>query len=250
MFAGGGGGRVTVDLRLVLMGGLTLFVGGEATTGATTRRRRLALLALLAMARERGMNRDKIQAYLWPESDSEHARHGLNQLLYFQRHHLDDGDLFLGRKTLRLNPDMISCDVWELEDALAGGAHETVVSLYQGSFLDGFYLRGTQSFERWVDGQRGRLEKCCAEAIWTLACRAAKQGDMRRAASWWRRALELNPFDADAVIRLVDAAVASGDRAGALQHARRHVELLQSELGLAPDPRVMAALERLLAQGA
>jgi DNA-binding SARP family transcriptional activator len=241
---------VTTDLRLVLMGGLTLFVGGEATTGATTRRRRLALLALLATARERGMNRDKIQAYLWPESDSEHARHGLNQLLYFQRHHLDDGDLFLGRKTLRLNPEMISCDVWELEDALAAGAHETVVSLYGGSFLDGFYLRGAQSFERWVDERRGRLEKRCAEAIRTLACLAAEQGDKRRAASWWRRALELNPFDADAVIRLVEASVASGDRAGALQYARRHADLLRTELGLAPDAGVTSAIERLRALGA
>jgi DNA-binding SARP family transcriptional activator len=237
----------TVQLRLVLMGGLTLFVGGEAMTGAATRRRRLALLALLAVARDRGMNRDKIHAYLWPESDSEHARHGLNQLLYFQRHHLDGGDLFLGRKTLRLNPALITCDVWDLNDALGGGAHETVVSLYGGSFLDGFYLRGVQNFERWVDEQRVRLEKCCADAIRTLACRAAERGDARRAADWWCRALELNPFDADVVIRLVDASVASGDRAGALQHARRHAELLHSELGLAPDPGVMSAIERLQA---
>lgn len=241
---------MTADLRLVLMGGLTLYVGGEATTGATTRRRRLALLALLAIARNRGMNRDKIQAYLWPESDSEHARHGLNQLIYFQRHHLKGGDLFLGRKTLRLNPALIICDVWELEDALAAGSLDTAVSLYGGSFLDGFYLRGAQSFERWVDEQRSRLEKRCAEAIRTLACRAAEQGDARGAAAWWRRALELNPFDADVVIRLIEASVASGDRADALHLARRHADLLRTELGLAPDPGVLARIQRLQVPGA
>ena len=238
------------QLRLVMMGGLTLFVGGEATTGAATRRRRLALLALLAMARDRGMIRDKIQAYLWPESDAQHARKGLNQLLYFQRHHLEGGELILGQKTLRLNPALISCDVWELEDALAGAAHESALALYRGSFLDGFFLRDSPAFERWVDEHRTRLEQRCAESLHALAAAAAAQGDARRAAAWWRRLLELNPYDANAVLRLVDAAVASGDRASALQHARRHADLLQKELGLAPDPGVLGAIERLRASRA
>jgi DNA-binding SARP family transcriptional activator len=240
----------TAQLRLEMMGGLTLFVGGEATTGAATRRRRLALLALLAVARDRGINRDKIQTYLWPESDAQRARKGLNQLLYFQRRNLDDDGLVLGRKTLRLNPALISCDIWELEDALAAAAHETVVALYHGGFLDGFYLHGSTGFERWVDEQRSRLEQRCADAIRALAGAATAQGDARRAANWWCRALELNPFDAHAVIRLVEAAIASGDRAGALHHATRHVDLLRTELGLAPDPAVIGAIEQLRGQGA
>jgi DNA-binding SARP family transcriptional activator len=236
---------VTADLRLVLMGGLSLYVGGQATTGASTRRRRLALLALLAIARDRGMNRDKIQAYLWPESDSEHARHGLNQLLYFQRHHLDGGDLFLGRKTLRLNPAVITCDVWELQDAFTAGAHETVVSLHGGSFLDGFYLRGAQNFERWVEEQRRRLETQCGDIVRRLATAATEQGDLRQAATWWRRAAELNPFDTDTTLRLAETWAAMGDRAAAMRYAERHQDLLRTELGLAPDPRVVRLIDQL-----
>lgn len=235
----------TEQLRLVLMGGLTLFVGGEATTGAATRRRHLALLALLAVARDRGMNRDKIQACLWPESDSEHARHGLNQLLYFQRHHLNGGDLFLGRKTLRLNPAVITCDVWELEDALACGDHELVVSLYGGNFVDGFYLRGAQNFERWIDEQRRRLETQCADAVRSLAMAATERGDLRQAATWWRRAAELNPFDPDITVRLAETWAAMGDRAAAVQHAERHQDLLRTELGLTADPRVVRLIDQL-----
>src|SRR5689334_18970532 len=129
------------QLRLLTFGGLTLLVGGLATTGATTRRRRLALLALLALARDRGINRDKIHDYLWPESDVERARRGLNQLLYVQRHRVEDGDLFLGKKTPRLNPAVITCDVWEFEDALDAGALGAAVRLYTGPFLDGFFIK-------------------------------------------------------------------------------------------------------------
>src|SRR5213083_1528015 len=144
-------------LRLLTFGGLNLLVGGYATTGSATRRRRLALLALLAVPRDRGLNRDKVQAYLWPESDTERARHGLNQLVYFQRRHLGSGDLFLGKKTLRLNRAMITTDVWDFEDALDAGAHEVAVRLYAGPFLDGFFVREAPGFERGVDEQRRRL---------------------------------------------------------------------------------------------
>jgi DNA-binding SARP family transcriptional activator len=232
-------------MRLVLMGGLTLYVGGEATTGATTQRRRLALLALLAIARDRGLSRDKIQAYFWPESDSEHARHGLNQLLYFQRHRLAVGDLFLGKKTPRLNPAMTTCDVWEFEDALGAGAHEEAVRLYTGPFLDGFFLKRAPAFERWVDDQRSRLAKRCAGAIGALATAAAAKGDYHQAVEWWCRAAELNPFDTETVLRLIEASVAIGDRAAAVRHGQYHMNLLQTELGLTPDPRVMGMIDQL-----
>jgi len=112
-------------------------VGGHATTGSATRRRRLALLALLAVARDRGLNRDKVQTYLLAESDTERARHGLNQLVYFQRRHLDSEDLFLGKKTLRLNRAVITTDMWDFEDALDAGAPEVAVQAPGGTLCPG-----------------------------------------------------------------------------------------------------------------
>ena len=232
------------QLRLLTFGGLTLLVGGESVTGATTRRRRLALIALLAVARERGLNRDKIHAYLWPESSEEQARHGLNQLLYFQRRHLDGVDLFLGKKTPRLNPAVITCDLWEFEDALDAGAREEAVRLYGGPFLDGFFLRKAPGFERWVEEQRGRLEKRCADAIRNLAMTAAKE-DPQQAVAWWRRAAELEPFDTGTILHLLEACRAVGDRAAAVRYAQQHRDVLHAELGLPPDPRVTELLSQL-----
>lgn len=233
------------QLRLLTFGGLNLLVDGQATTGSATRRRRLALLALLAVARDRGLNRDKVQAYLWPESDTERARHGLSQLVYFQRRHLGGGELFLGRKTLRLNREAITTDVWEFEDALDAGAPEVAVQLYAGHFLDGFFLRGAPGFERWADDQRRRFAQRCGEAFSALATAASRSGDHLRAVEWWRRAAELNPFDTNAVLRLAEALVAMGDRAAAVRHAQHHQELLRTDLGLAPDPRVVQLINHL-----
>lgn len=233
------------QLRLLTFGGLNLLVGGQTMTGSATRRRRLALLALLAVARDRGLNRDKVQAYLWPESDTERARHGLNQLVYFQRRHLGSGELFLGRKTLRLSREVITADVWEFEDALDAGSWETAAQLYAGPFLDGFFLKGAPGFERWADDQRRRLADRCVQAFNALAMAAAANGDRSQEVVWWRRAAELSPFDTDIVLRLAEAWTAMGDRAAAVQYAQRHQDLLRSELGLAPDPRVARLIEEL-----
>jgi len=233
------------QIRLLTLGGLTIQSGGATMTGASTRRHRLALFALLAMARDRGLSRDKIQAFLWPESDAERARHGLNQLLYFQRRHLDGGGLLLGRKTLRLNPAVITADVWEFEDALVARDCERAVRLYTGPFLDGFFVRGVPDFERWIEDQRRRLQQRCAEAITTLARAAAAAGDHRRALIWWRRAAELDRFDAETVRQLVAASLATGDRAAAIGAAHQYADLLRSELGIAPDPEVMRLVDQV-----
>jgi DNA-binding SARP family transcriptional activator len=230
------------QLRLLTFGGVSLRLGDSTLTGAATGRRRLALLVLLAVARDRGLNREKVQSYLWPESDTEQARHGLNQMVYLQRRHLDSEDLFLGKKTLRLNRALITADVWDFEDALDAGAHEVAVRLYAGSFLDGFFLREAPGFERWADDQRRRLAERCAQAFSVLAGAA---GTKHGAVEWWRRAAELNPYHTDTMVRLANAWVAIGDRAAAIRCAQQHADLLRTELDLPPDPRVVRMIEQL-----
>jgi len=233
------------QLRLLTFGGLGLYVGGASYTGTATSRQRLALLALLAVARERGLNRDKIQLYLWPDSDAQRARQGLNQVVYVQRRQLGGEGMFLGRKTLRLNAKLMSSDVWEFQDALDAGNAEAAVRLYKGPFLDGFFLKGAAEFEHWASEQRRRFESQCAQAAGQLAAAAAARGDQRQALDWWGRAAELNPFDTETVLHLIEAWVATGDRAAAVRCAQHYEDALRAELGLPPDPRVTHLIAKL-----
>src|SRR5947208_339647 len=72
-------------LELRTFGGLSIKDGGAPITGAATQRKTLALLALLAAAGKNGLSRDKLIAYLWPESDAEHGRSLLKQACYALR---------------------------------------------------------------------------------------------------------------------------------------------------------------------
>lgn len=232
-------------LRLHTFGGVSLFRDDENLTGAVTQRRRLGILVLLAASGPAGMSRDKLVAYLWPESDAEHARHVLNQLLYAQRRQVGDETLFLGRKTLRLNPAAIWSDVETFEHAVEAGAFGEAVAAYRGPFLDGFFVKDAPEFERWVDAQRGRLARRMTGALAALASQAVEAGDHRQAADLWQRAVEVDPFDSPTALAHVLALAGGGDRAGALVAARRHEELLKRELGVGPDPSFAEAVARL-----
>ena len=236
-------------LELRTFGGLSITDDGAAISGAATQRKTLALVALLAGTGKSGLSRDKLIAYLWPESDTEHGHALLKQACYALRRDLGAPELFLGAKDLRLNPDVIASDLWRFEDALRRGDAETAVRAYAGPFLDGFFISGAPEFERWVDAERARLKQCACQAIETLATAAVARGDHQASVAWWRRLAALDPLNERTARALMEALAATGDRAGALQHARIHEALLRQELDAAPD-RAFAEFVRQLQDAA
>jgi len=237
-------------LFLKTLGGLSVDIAGAPGTGAGQQRKTLALLALLAAAGRRGISRDKVTAYLWPESDTEHARNLLKQACFALRRDLHAPDLFRGAVELRLNADVISSDIGSLDDALAGGDLARAVAVYTGPFLDGFYLTGTAEFEHWVETTRGALKARVADALEGLAQHAATNGDSMAAVKLWRQLVSLDPLAARAALGLLRALIAAGERSAALEFGRVHENLVRQELDVAPDPSVSQLLDSLRASGA
>jgi DNA-binding SARP family transcriptional activator/TolB-like protein/Tfp pilus assembly protein PilF len=221
-------------LRLRTFGGLSI-ENGASTGGATTNRRPLALLALLAVNGGRGVSRDAIVALLWPESEPERARNSLSQAISLLRREFGVDDLLLGTAELRLNTDVIACDVIEFEQRIAAHDLESGTRLYTGPFLDGVFLKNTPEFERWADHERSRLQHAQADALERLATRATASLDHVSAVRLWRQRASLAPTDSRGARALMESLVASGDPAGALAHYRTHQALLRDDLGIEPD---------------
>ncbi len=192
-------------LHLKTFGGPSVDIGGLPGTGAAQQRKTLALLALLAAAGDRGLSRDKLIAFLWPETDAEHGRRLLKQACYALRRDLHAPELFLGSIHLRLNPAVISSDVGSFAAALEVNDPARAVSSYTAPFLDGFYLNGGGEFETWAETERARLASQCRTALEVLSVAATRRGEHREAAEWWRRLLALDPMSAHAALGLMTA---------------------------------------------
>ncbi len=232
-------------LRINVLGGLYVSDEGRAVSGAAAQPRRLALLALLADAGERGVTRDALLAYLWPDADEERGRRALAQALYALRRDLGSDEAFVGVQDLRLNPDMVEADLWQFHHAAATGDLERAAELYRGPFLEGFHLPGADTFETWVEDERAGLTHEFADLLHQLAERAASRGEHRAATGWWRRLAAQDPLNAQIACQLMESLAAQGDVAGALQHARVYETLVRQELDLAPDREVLVLATRL-----
>src|SRR5437773_11781273 len=123
-------------LELRTFGGLSVQQEGAPSAGAGAQRKTLALLALLA-AHPRGLSRDKIAAYLWPDSDTKHARGLLKQACYALRRDLHANRLFLGSNELRLTPDLVTSDAQTIEGPLLSADLRKAAELSAGPFTDG-----------------------------------------------------------------------------------------------------------------
>jgi DNA-binding SARP family transcriptional activator len=148
-----------MSLRINVLGGLSAARAGAPPGGAAAQPRRLAVLAVLARAGERGVTREKLIALLWPDADEERGRKLLTQALYTLRRDLGGEDPIAGTKELRLDPAVIDCDLVEFEAARREGALERAATLYAGPFLDGFHLPSAPEFERWAERERAALAR-------------------------------------------------------------------------------------------
>jgi TolB-like protein/DNA-binding SARP family transcriptional activator len=219
-------------------------------TGRAVQRRRLALLAILAtgQARGRGVGREKLVAYLWPEADSERGRPLLSDSVYRINQAVDGEAIIAMGDELRLNPDIMSSDVAEFERAVEAGDRDRAASLYTGPLLDGVHLVDGSEFERWIDGERARLARAYEEVLDVLAQEAESRGALSEAVTWWRRLAGHDPFSSRVALRLMHALAAVGDSAAAIRHAMTHTTLLREELGAAPNVAVVKLAERLKAE--
>jgi DNA-binding SARP family transcriptional activator len=231
--------------RLKVLGSLSLQVDAGAEP-LSLQKKRLALLALVAISEGRGISRDRIQAFLWPESDSAAARHALDQLIYATRRSLGVDPFLASGSDLRLDRDVIGSDLLLFEQAITGEDLATAVSVYEGPLLDGFHLANSREFEAWLDGERARLAGVYEKALGTLACRATASGDHAGAVIWWRKLGLANPLSSRIALEVMRAMDRAGDKSGALHHARSYEQRVGAELGVAPDPAINA-LEKSLA---
>ncbi|HEX5724083.1 MAG TPA: BTAD domain-containing putative transcriptional regulator, partial [Longimicrobiaceae bacterium] len=234
-------------VTLELLGAPLLRKDGQPVSGRAAYRRRIALLAVLAAARGRPVGRERLLGLLWPELAADAARHNLSESLYVLRRELGEGIFVAQGSEVALDPARVASDLEAFERALAEGRREDAVEMYRGPFLDGFYVDDAPEFERWVEGERDRLARACAEAVEALAEEAEAAGDPRRAAAWWRRLAAHDPYSSRVALRLVSALGGAGDAAAALRHAEAHATFMHAELGVGLDPGLAALVDRLRA---
>lgn len=209
--------------------------------------RSTALLVYLLLARPPAfVSRDTLCLLFWPESDEEHARGALSQVLSRIRRFVGHDILEArGKSEIRILPGSIGCDVLAFEKALATGDHQTALKLYAGPFLSGFHAPNAPGFEEWAETERERLRRLAVEAARGVVHRHLAEGRLTEAAQAAGRALALAPESEAVAAELVRALADAGDRGEALHLYDSWAANLARELELEPGEDLKVLAEQL-----
>ncbi len=223
-----------MTLRLDLLGSPVVEVDGEPL--AVDTRKAVALLAFLAL--EGGAHRrDTLAALLWPEIEPERARAALRRTLSTLRHALAGAHVLVVGETVALDPADVRFDVARFRELAArdeAGPLAEAARLYRGELLAGFGLRDSVAFDDWQSLQSGRIARELGAVLDRLVDRLDAQGDPSGALEHARRRLQLDPLHEPAHYRLMGLSARVGERAVALEQYRECVRTLHRELGVAP----------------
>ncbi|HVU10097.1 MAG TPA: tetratricopeptide repeat protein [Phototrophicaceae bacterium] len=248
-------------LKMTSFGGLSVTRGGAPVEHFITRKVDALLIYLACNPREHP--REVLGELLWDDLSQERTMANLRTALSNLQAQLAPY-LLVTRQTIAINPDSpYWVDANELDAALAHADDhwkrhgrfasaliartEKALTLYQGSFLEGFHLRDARGFEGWMLLEQERFRTRVIDAYRHLADHALQSERYDEGIGYARRILELDSLSEEAARLLMLLLVRSGQRGAALAHYEMLVRNLDEELGVEPEAETRDLYEQIQA---
>jgi predicted ATPase/DNA-binding SARP family transcriptional activator len=222
-------------LELKLLGGLGLRQDGLPIADLKSQKGQ-ALLCYLAVTRQT-VSRAALAGLFWPEKPEAEAYTNLRKVLARLKPLWPY--LVIRRQTLALDEAAShTVDVADFEANAAFKAdfdHQRLaVDLFQGDFLDGFYLDDAPLFDEWMLAQRARLRHLVLDVLERLTAHFTAQGVYEDAIRYSQRTLDLEPWREEAHRALMRLLALTGQRSAALVQYETCRSRLASDLGVEP----------------
>ncbi len=236
-------------LRIFTMGRFEVRRGMQTIPDLAWRHRRAGeLFRLLLISAGRSLTREQVIEALWPERPPGVANTSFHQTTSALRHAIEPDlpDKFPsrylevegGRVALHL-PSGSWVDWEAFEQHVGKGQWEIAVALYGGELFP------DDRYADWAVALRERLAQRFIEASLALAREALVTGHPQATLEAVRRALEVEPWQENAVLLGMQACLALDDRAGALRMYRKLERSLRRDLGIAPQAQVQEFYQSL-----
>jgi predicted ATPase/DNA-binding SARP family transcriptional activator len=244
-------------IALTFLGPPQIVRDGQPVT--VQRRKSLALLAYLAVTGQ-AHSRDALATLLWPDLDQARGHTVLRSVLADLHRALGADALSAAGDQVawRGGPD-VTTDVVRFRALTAQvAAHHPAASplcdaclaalrdaatLYRADFLAGFSLTDAVEFDAWQTIQTETLRLELAGVLEKLAHGLADRGQFDEAIRAARQWLAQDPLNEAAHRALIAFHGRSGDRAAAARQFSECTRVLQTDLGIAPEPETVALYE-------
>ena len=228
-------------LRMKLLGNPAIYLNQEEVFFSFAKIH--ALLFYLCV--KGSVSREEIAGILWENKDNQTAKKNLRNTIY-QANKVLGLDVIVApnRTVLSLNPDLKI--VSDIEEFSAHPAEK--LSLYQGDFLQGFYLKDGEGFDFWVSKMRSHYQQLYIQACYQKIESQMGQDDFEEIELNLRRLIELDEFE-EKNYQLLMKLYQENNRSGkVIEVYYKLVNLLDKELGISPNDQIQQIYHEVIAK--
>lgn len=240
----------TPSLALSLFGGFEAWIGSDRSEPRHIKRKNAKIvLALLAMNHGREVTKEKLALAIWPNVDLASSRQNLYVVWAYLKKALRVGGscpyLISTQSGYKLDARYVTSDIDAFDDlckSLLFGSNDKDVweELYEKVSCE-FYedLLPEVAENDLVDSMRVRYRTQLVDGLVEASLRMGREGECRGAIWFAREALRRDRSREDAYITMMEAQIASNQRAAALDTYFECRRFLSESLGIDPSRRVV-----------
>ena len=245
-------------LRIDVLGGFRVSIGGAAVGADAWRRRKpAALVKILALAPGHRVHREQLMELLWPDLDAAPAGANLRKAIYQARGALDGVSHGAGRliefvgDVLSLATEGLVVDTQLFRSSLAAARRAGDPDGYRRALeVFGGELLPDDPYEEWASGPRRELREEHLAALAEMSELLEAGGDIAGATEAARLLVAAEPTREESHPALMRLYALAGRRGDALRQYDHLVEVLDNELGIEPGAGVQRLREEISARRA
>ena len=236
-------------LSFTLLGQFVLFKNG-APLAQFRSQKEAALLIFLAHT-GKPHQREFLAELLWESSSTKQSLNNLRTVLSRLRKQVGDA-LLITRTTVALPQENLQqvdsvllldtlAKIGPIDTAEKSTALHTALESYHGAFLADFHFDNASQFNEWVMTIREQIRRQVILAFDKLGQYAQSTGDVETGIAVARRWLQVDALDESAHTLLIRLLIEAGNVSEAVAHYGHCVELLRTEMDIAP-PEALTVL--------
>ena len=189
--------------------------------------------------------RDELSGVLWADKPDAIARKNLRNAIYETKKILGPDVFISPRKAIiKVNPAIrVQVDVKEFE-ADPGRNLE----LYQGAFLQGFFIKDAAEYENWYLTERDRLEGLYMDALLQKLKEAVAVKNLAKVTRYGRMLIAHDPYDESIYTLLLQTYCEQGNMKQATELYEEMKKLFREELQSNVPPEIEEMMKRTLHQ--
>ena len=254
--------NMTTRLLLQLQGIFPVELNQQQVEGLGTNKTR-ALLAYLAVEKDKRHHRAAIAALFWPDQEEKLAKQSLRQAIFSLKKALGKQDFLLSSSQyVQIDPVV---EVWtdtgeierlakECEKHVHGSMdhclpclnrQEKILELFQGEFLNELPVLDSNVFNKWYILKRERLHQLALKANVHLANYYERRGDLRKSLAYILTQLALEPWREESHYQAMRIYALLRERSKALMQFQTCMDVLQEEFGVEPTCETQKLAEEI-----